>query len=159
VKYYFHYTSKAGFSGVAGTCGVKKDGQLYSNRAEDGTWRIMQNQPQKSSWFTDQHAEGFYLTDLSPDDLEADPKRFGKLGLGKLNQAGEMYIFIFRANDKSFAGAEGKGAYPINQYKGTQKFYICAKKIDTDGLIYLSPDDCFWCGPASQWDNIKGMLE
>jgi hypothetical protein len=149
--YYYHYTTKAGFEAIAGGCGAsKKTGQSYQDRTEGSTWSIKENQPQKGALFADQHASGFYLTELSPGDLDAKPKQLGKLGLGKLH-GGDMFMFIFKAKDKKadFVGANNQGVSIHREYASTHKYYIKAKKIDEgSGLIYLAADDCDWCGPV-----------
>ncbi len=71
MPYYYHYTSKAGFDGIAGSCGASKTvGQYFEQAAEDGQWWPKESQPQKGSWWGDQHPLGFYMTELSPDDLQ-----------------------------------------------------------------------------------------
>jgi hypothetical protein len=158
-KYFFHYTSKSGFNGIAGTCEPSgTTGQWRREVRTDGEWRPMASQPQPGKWYSGQHTKGFYLTDLSPADLKAREKDLGKLGLGKL-QSEEQYMFIFKSEDgQTLAGTGNRGAYSIKQYPNTRKYYLESKNRDTDDIIYLDASCCIWCGPVSKWDSIKNSL-
>lgn len=159
MTYFYHYTNRAGFNGIASSCEASHRQGQWCNQSVSGNWRLKASQPQPGSWYSGQHVKGFYLTDQSPDVLQGDERALGKLGLGKLRSE-DQFVFIFRSQDGSFfPGDNNRERYRINQYPNTRKYYIQNKNIDTDDLIYLVKSCCIWCGPLSQWNAIKNELD
>ncbi|MBR0641506.1 hypothetical protein [Plastoroseomonas hellenica] len=145
---FYHYTTKKGFDGIKNNHAVKGgDGPMAtaaSSNDEPIFWMPRAEQPQKSSWYGDQHAKGFYLTEVSPEELTN--KGSAKMGIN-LVVDDDLYVFVFEANFKG-KGGHHIGDYKVHdEYKSTHKYYITTNA--PDGKMPIGAPHALWCGKAS----------
>lgn len=143
--YFFHYTSK----------------NSYETMTREKPWKCEARQPQKGTWYADQHEKGFYCTTHDPARMTSEVVR--KMGGG--SRGDYVLVFTFNVSAKDFKGgttAKVREKIRIKLVGQPLKFALTRSGVGDD-TIPLEEKDCVWAGPTSgclaTYRNHESVIE
>lgn len=144
--YFYHYTSEAAYKAMT------LDGTLPTNVKP---FVCKPSQPQKWLEFKIQHPKGFYVTCMSPDQMDATTKR--KVG-GSAKDGKYVLVFQFEVKEASFKAKKKSTATDLPgavsasiKWVGSPCKYVITntgKQKSEDGMISFTSPQCIWAGPT-----------
>ena len=132
--YFYHFTSATAYNSITSV---------------SNTWKCEERQPQKQSWYSEQHQQGFYVTCMSPTQLSAKAGR--KTG-GGVSNATHVFVFNLNVTEKGLK----KGSVNLQntarsisiKHVGSPGKY-CINNIGIskqEPYIAFSPEERIWSG-------------
>lgn len=139
---FYHYTTKKFAKTIT---------REQISGAPTDPWNCLMNQPQKWSWYTDQHPAGFYLTTYAPNKFE---EKKDKLGTSKLD---DPYVLIFAfdwvgwSDIKKVGNKVSSGNVKITKVGEPEKY--CTNRVGENTSnaedVPFQLAHCVWCGPIA----------
>ena len=131
--YFFHYTSK----------------NPYETMTLETPWNCEARQPQKGTWYSEQHEVGFYVTALSPAEMTSTKAR--KTGGG--GKSGEyVLVFELEVRAKDFSGNKSPildESIRIKLVGQPVKFALTPLGSSPEGKrVPFAGAMCVWAGPV-----------
>lgn len=143
--FFYHYTSEKAYNAMTRNGASPADGNPFICKT---------NQPQKWLEFDKQHPSGFYVTCLTPDQMDATTKR--KVG-GSAKDGAYVLVFELNVREKDFKGSAKSKASDLPRAVNANIAWVgspCKYVINNTGkdkaldTITFSTLQCVWAGEA-----------